>query len=150
MTDADRIFVDTNVLLSATDARRRTHSDAQNFLWNAKESGWRLFASTQIFREYLVVATRPESGNGLGLSPEHATENLSVFQLVVQILPEDVESMQRLQWIVRNHELKGKRIHDAQIAATMWRHGLQKLKTYNPSDFVPFSELELIPASETI
>jgi len=142
--DAERIFVDTNVLLAATDEDRATHTDAVAFL----ESGWvgeaRLFVSGQIFREYLVVATRPVKANGLGMELEAALANLKQFRQVTLVLPEDAETALRLCDLVRRHQIRGKGIHDANVVASMLRHGLQKLKTYNPRDFEPFEAIELI------
>jgi predicted nucleic acid-binding protein len=39
---------------------------------------------------------------------------------------------------------KGKRIHDANIAATMIRHGYPKILTANPRDFTKIEEIEVI------
>lgn len=145
MTADNRIFVDTNVLLAATDRTRQKHTHAIEFLDDGKRGRHRLFVTAQIFREYLVVSTRSVMGNGLGLSPEDAVANFGCFQKILQILPEDEETAQRLIQLVRTHSLKGKRIHDANLIAGMSRHGLRKLKTFNPSDFQIFPDVELIP-----
>lgn len=143
-TADNRVFVDTNVLLAATDRSRKDHPDALEFLEEGRRGGLRLFATAQIFREYLVVSTRPPEGNGLGLSPENAVENVRCFQKILQILPEDKETALRLLHLVDRHSLKEKRIHDANLLAGMSRHGLRKLKTYNPSDFQGFPDIELV------
>ena len=143
-TEDKRVFVDTNVLLAATDTDREHHPDAATFLSAAFDGTWRAFASAQIFREYLVVATRPTEKNGLGLSPVSATQNVRAFQQLIQILPEERDSHERLIALVRQHGLKGKRIHDANLVAVMEIHGLRQLKTYNPQDFRPFGQITLI------
>jgi predicted nucleic acid-binding protein len=51
---ADGALLDTNILLEATDERRRYHADAVALL----ESVAPLTLSAQIIREYLAVATR--------------------------------------------------------------------------------------------
>lgn len=140
-TDAERVFVDTNVLLAATDTDRDVHGDAMTFLRLAGEGSCRLFVTGQIFREYLVVATRPVEVNGLGLSPEDAVGNVNQFQEVVQLLPENADCAQELSRFVRELGLKGKRIHDANVVASMFAHGLRYLKTYNPSDFSTFADV---------
>ncbi len=143
-TDDNRVFVDTNVLLAATDHDRKEHPNSLAFLEGGQRGIYRLFVTGQIFREYLVVSTRPIEGNGLGLSPENAVANICCFRKVLQVLQEDDETVTRLITLVKNHELKGKRIHDANLIASMARHGLRRLKTYNPSDFLKFPEVDLI------
>lgn len=143
-TADNRVFVDTNVLLAATDRDRQQHADALKFLEDGKEGKYRLFATAQIFREYLVVSTRPLDGKGLGLSPALAVANVDLFRTILQILPEDEETATQLFQLVHIHQLKGKRIHDANLIAGMFRHGLRKLKTYNPSDFQVFTGVTLI------
>lgn len=142
-TDDKRIFVDTNVLLAATDTTRDRHAEAISFLNGGLTGEQRIFATSQILREYLVVATRPIEVNGLALSPSDASDNVRRFQRFIQILPEDTETSTHLLTLIREHDLSGKRIHDANLVASMLRHGLRKLKTFNPVDFKVFADLEL-------
>jgi predicted nucleic acid-binding protein len=138
MTADKRCFVDTNILLAATDRDRSRHADALDFLESGLNGETRLFANGQVFREALVVATRPIENNGLGLPPEDAIGNLDAFSRCVQILDENLAVALQLKSLVHQHSLKGKRIHDANLLATMREHGLRNLKTYNPSDFSAF------------
>lgn len=47
--------------------------------------------------------------------------------------------------IVVRHELKGKRIHDAHLLATMKANGVQRLLTFNVSDFPPIKGITILP-----
>jgi predicted nucleic acid-binding protein len=70
MTTADDIlFVDTNVLLTATDESRLLHSEALNLLSGITNRNKRPAANGQVIREYLVVATRPIENNGRDFAP---------------------------------------------------------------------------------
>lgn len=142
--DDKKIFVDTNVLLAATDTSRKQHVAALDFLNRGLAGDHRLFVITQIFREYLVVATRPVESNGLGLTGSDAVHNVKRFQQFIQILPEDAETTVHLLSLMQKHDLKGKRIHDANLVASMMRHGLRKLKTFKPGDFEVFTDVEII------
>lgn len=102
----------------------------------------RLFTNGQVFREYLVVATRPLKNNGFGLSPNDALSNIQAFGTCIQLLNESPAVARKLQQLVADDTLKGKRIHDANIVATMQANGLTRLKTYNPSDFMTFEGIE--------
>ncbi len=143
MTDDRRCFIDTNVLLTSTDTSRLQHSAALAFLEAGMAGEHRLFASGQIFREYLVVATRPTEANGLGLTSTEALENIREFQACVQLLDENADVAEQLLALVNAHGLKGKRIHDANIVATMRAHGLTRIRTSNNGDFAPFEGIKV-------
>lgn len=142
--DAERIFIDTNVFLAATDEDRPTHEEAVACLESGLAGNARLFVTGQIFREYLVVATRPVEVNGLGMEPESALANLREFQQTALLLPEDAVTKRFLLQVIQRHQLRGKGIHDANVVASMLRHGLEKLKTFNPDDFENFEEIHLV------
>jgi predicted nucleic acid-binding protein len=141
---AERIFIDTNVLLAATDRTRTTHGASTAFLQQSIREGVRLFVSGQILREYLVVATRPVDRNGLGLPPSKACVNVDLFRECSDFLGENDTTARLLMTLVKDHDLKGKRIHDAGVAATMRAHGLSHLKTWNHDDFKIFDDLILL------
>jgi predicted nucleic acid-binding protein len=143
-TDAEPVFVDTNVLLAATDRSRARHAESLACLEAAEKGHARVFTSGQVLREYLVVATRPVAANGLGLRPDQACANLKALQQIVRLLDESTTVATRLLALVEAHRLHGKRIHDASIVATMQAHGLSRLKTWNPEDFAVFSAIHLV------
>lgn len=141
--DKQRCFVDTNVLLSATDSSRWCHHDALAFLDEGMTGKRSLYASNQVLREYLVVATRPLEGNGLGMSTAEAIDNVHHLRKCLTPLPEDAETSAILLRFITQFDLKGKRIHDANLVAIMYQHGLKCLKTYNPNDFRVFNDIML-------
>lgn len=144
MMDADRIFVDSNVLLACSDGTRAAHENSIRFLEKAEKGDCRLFTCGQVFREYLVVATRPVDENGMGLSPEDSYENVQLFRKIIQMLDETSDTLAELVKMVKKYDLKGKRIHDANLVAVMRMYGLNHLKTWNPKDFSAFSELIMV------
>lgn len=141
-TAGDILFVDTNVLLTATDESRPQHRDARRLLGESGLRGLHLAASGQILREYLVVATRPLNVNGLGLHVRDATANISEFLRYIHLYDETVDVAHRLRQLALTYALHGKRLHDANIVATMSVHGIRALVTQNPGDFAPFDEID--------
>jgi predicted nucleic acid-binding protein len=136
--------VDSNVLVAVTDTARAVYGDSKAFLGACVEGKYRAFASGQVFREYAVVVTRPKGVNGLGIPPKQAASNIRAFLKVVQVLEETKESLDVLARLIQAHDLKGKRIHDANMVAVMRAHGLKALKTWNPGDFRCFEGIEII------
>ena len=143
-TRGDLVMVDTNILLTATNAQRPGHLAALGIFRKALDEGVHLASCGQILREYLVVATRPVPLNGLGLSPEDALRNLEWFRKR-QVYLEEPESVHRiLASLVERHQAAGKRIHDLNILALMKEHRIQTLLTENPDDFSDVSGVQIL------
>lgn len=148
-TDDKVVFLDTNVLLSATAPLRPLHRAALMVLNDWPNRGLVLAVSSQILREYLVVATRPIEVNGLGLSTEDALTNVTAFRGRMRLLEDGESVWDRLRALVAAHECRGKQIHDANVVACALTSGVTKLVTANVGDFRRFAaELELIDLAE--
>lgn len=144
MTAGDRLFCDTNVLLSAIDRGRVLHAQALHVLNVLPNQGVELCASGQVVREFLAVCTRPVDGNGLGLSPAAAVDNIEAILERSTLLEENRNVARHLLRISRRVECLGRQIHDANIVATMHEHGLTRLVTGNVSDFRRFANLQIL------
>ena len=134
----DRVLLDTNVLLAATDEGRAEHHDALTIFneWAAGDTT--LCTSGQILREYLAVATRPAENNGLGLRPADAVSNVRAIRERTAFLVEDARVADRLQGLLADVECGGKQVHDANVIATMLAHGVGTVVTMNVEDFARF------------
>ncbi|MPY76897.1 MAG: PIN domain-containing protein [Actinophytocola sp.] len=137
---ADRIVLDTNVLLAATDAGRAEHARARAALDEWPARGTTLYTSGQILREYLSVATRPEARNGLGLSLADSVGNVRALAERMRLLAENEKVHTRLLELVAEVDRGGKQVHDANIVATMLTHGVDALVTLNVGDFTRFDD----------
>lgn len=135
-------MLDTNVLLTATEPGRRGHAQALALL----TADTRLGVSPQIMREYLSVATRPQSENGMGLRPEAAAANASSFLERCDLLAETVAVVQRLLALLPVGPTLGRQVHDANIVATALAHGVHRIVTDNVRHFARFADLiEIVP-----
>ena len=144
-TDDKAVLVDTNVLLSATALHRPLHGAALTVLNDWPNRGVVLAASSQVFREYLAVATRPVEVNGLGLDVSDALANVAAFRARMRLLVESEPVWDRLQTLIAHYGCKGKQIHDANVVASALAWGVGKLVTANAGDFNRFAaELEVI------
>jgi predicted nucleic acid-binding protein len=90
------------------------------------------------------VATRPRKNNGFGLSPEEGVSNINFFRTLADFCDETEEVAATLRFLVERHDLKGKRIHDANIAATMMAHHIKNILSFNIKDYTPFSEIKAL------
>jgi predicted nucleic acid-binding protein len=71
------VFLDTSVLVAATDESRRHHDTARALIGRGRSVGLPGATSGQVIRECVAVATRPVAANGLGLSPLDALRNVA-------------------------------------------------------------------------
>ncbi len=144
----EKVFVDTNILLTATDSRREGHRNAIDLFRNATQKVFTLCLSGQVLREYMVVATRPVSANGLGLGIPEVAQNVEKFQSVTLFLPELMSVHQELLKIFRGNRVTGVKIHDLNILATMKVAGVRSLLTLNPRDFSWIEDLTIYSLEE--
>jgi predicted nucleic acid-binding protein len=134
----DRAMLDTNVFLAATDEGRAEHDRALAIVNDWPARGTVLYASGQIMREYLAVATRPAEKNGLGLAEADALANVRAFRSRITLLAEDGKVADRLLALLDENTCRGKQVHDANVVATMLVHGVSTIVTMNTGDFTRF------------
>lgn len=146
----DTLFLDTNVLLHATDGLRPFHEEAQRLITGAGTSGFHLAVSGQVLREYLSVATRPTDSNGLGLEAPYAVRNVERFSEFTIFLDESESVAQQLRELVCELRVSGKRIHDANIAATMLAHHIRFLITEEGADFTQLGGIETLSIRQAV
>ena len=141
---AETIFVDTNILLTASSPERSLHRAALSVLQDWPRQGRRLYCNGQVLREYLVVSTRPLAKNGLGLSIDDALHNLQAFSTRLKLLEESLAVSLRLRQLIGHIPCLGKQIHDANLVATAQVFKLDGLVTENIEDFRRFENLMVI------
>jgi predicted nucleic acid-binding protein len=135
----DRVVLDTNVLLAATDESRAEHRDALMVLNDWASVRTDLCTSGQVLREYLAVATRPAENNGLGLNLTDALGNVRAIRERTTLLAENSKVADRLLGLLADVECTGKQVHDANLVATMLVHGVSAMVTMNLADFARFA-----------
>jgi predicted nucleic acid-binding protein len=131
------VFVDTNILVYATQATSPHRDAARDGLRRFSTSERRLCLSRQILREYLSVVTRPQ----LFLKPvpmAEALADVAGFSTDFELLEDGPEVGKRLVELCRLVPIAGRQVQDANIVATMLAHGENRLLTMNRSDFRRF------------
>lgn len=138
MTNVKRLFVDTNILIFATNELSEWYLPASKALEEARQSSVDLIISSQILREYLAAATRISViGNGLPLPK--ILENVRIFRDEFTVVEDNPFVLDILLDILPKVAVAGKQVHDANIVATMQVHGVRHLFTHNVADFNRFA-----------
>jgi len=145
----NRIFVDTNILVFATNEISPWHNLARRELNSLRESGVELVISPQIVREYFAVVTRTQECRRPDVL-NAVSQNIRMLQREFTIVEENSKVLTCLFELVRDVPTAGKRIHDANIVATMIAHDIHHLLTHNLTDFEQFTaQISLVPLTES-
>ena len=137
-TEADPVFVDTNVLVYSTRPLSTHHAAAAGALARLGGTGSTLWISSQILREYLAAVTRPQA-TAPGLPMETAISDVRRFRMAFRVAEERARALDRVA---------GRQVHDANIVATMLDCRVHRLLTFNGTDFqrfVPLIEIDRLP-----
>jgi predicted nucleic acid-binding protein len=137
-------LVDTNVLLRSVEVGHPMRAVARQALQRLTTAGARLFVAPQNLIEFWVVATRPLSAKGLGLTPAQAAVEVVNFKTAFQMLPDTSAIFTHWERIAATYSVQGKRAHDARLVAVMKVHGIGQILTFNISDFRPYASGECI------
>ena len=135
------LFVDTNILVFATDAGSPFVSAAEAELEQWRKQGTDLYISVQVLREYLAVTTRPALAQITHPDYPAILGNMASFRSEFHVLEDTRLVAEKLGELVHRFAVKGRQVHDANIAATMLTNGLQHLLTHNGGDFTRYSPL---------
>jgi predicted nucleic acid-binding protein len=140
MTGVSKIFVDTNVLVYASNKLSPWYLISKQTLDIMKKEGIEIILSPQVLREYLAVTTRMASINQTD-DIKGILANVETFQKEFKVVEENHFMLHKLIAILEKIPVAGKQIHDASIVAIMQHHNIQHLLTHNVDDFKRFSGL---------
>ena len=78
------------------------------------------------------------------LSSKEVASDIEKWESIFQIADETEEVTGILVELIKTHDIQGKKIHDANIIATMMVNLIETLFTFNTDDFKRFKNVELI------
>jgi predicted nucleic acid-binding protein len=125
-TGVRAVFVDTNILIYATNRLSPWHRAADSAMLGARRRGVDLVLSPQILREYLAAATR-QGAAGSALPIVDILSNVQAFQHNFRVVDDTAAVASALQALLG--------------VATMQVYRIDHLLTHNVADFTRFSGL---------
>jgi predicted nucleic acid-binding protein len=139
-----KILLDTNILTRSSQPAHPQHGRAFDAVHRLALSGEVLYLAPQILYEFWTVATRPLGENGLNMSTAEAHTKRQELRDTFEVLHDTPAVLDAWAELVVQHDVKGKRSHDARLIATMSVHGVTALLTFNKSDFGPFPDITVL------
>lgn len=143
-----RILADTNIWLRIADPDAVQNPVAVRAVARLLAEGHELCICAQNLIEFWAVATRPTNANGLGWTTEAATAEIAGLEMRFVLLPDTPEIFTIWKTLVQNTEVRGKRTHDARLAAVYFAHRAEALLTFNADDFAALPALRLLDPAQ--
>ncbi|MGF1673741.1 MAG: type II toxin-antitoxin system VapC family toxin [Rivularia sp. (in: cyanobacteria)] len=137
-------LVDTNFLLRLAQNTSPFQQYTRNAYFTLRSQGEVLIIVPQNLVEFWAVATRPVDVNGLGLSIELASQELSQIKQLFRLQLDTPEILMIWEKLVVKYQVKGKQAHDTRLVAAMIAHQITHLLTFNTADFKRFIEITAI------
>lgn len=95
----------------------------------------------QCLYEFYVVATRPQTANGIGLSPKDAFSTIAQAENLFPVLPDTVDLFPKWKKLLQQFHITGKTAHDTRLVAWMLIHRVNQLYTLNVAYFQRYHSL---------
>ncbi len=142
----NKIFLDTNVLVSSIDTTRTNHKKALRLIEKIKRRELQGFISTQIVGEFYVSLTRIFEGIEAPLTPEEAKEEIEqmLSSGIFIVLPVTELALRKSLILSSKKGIKGANFWDVVIIATMLENGISILYTENLKDFKKFTDVVVV------
>jgi predicted nucleic acid-binding protein len=138
------LLIDTSPLLRTLQVRHPQYETAARALETLSNRGRHLHIVPQNLFELWVVATRPVSQNGLGLSIMEATSELMRLKSLFPLLPDTPAIYPVWESLVIQYQVSGKPAHDARLVAAMRVHGLTTILTFDKTGFSRYDSIEVV------
>src|SRR6266852_941115 len=137
-------LLDTNILLRMADENASQHLLAGEAVSVLLARGNEVYLTAQNLIEFWAVATRPLDVNGLGWTTQRTATEIAQLCDKFPLLEDSPDILIHWLTLVKTHDIKGKKVHDARLVATMHAHGVTFLLTFNTDDFKGYPNITLL------
>ncbi len=140
MTDAEPLFIDTNILIYANVATAPLHEPALNAIKQAHRTKRPLWISRQVLREFIAARTRAQTF-AQPSAPEVVIERVRYLENRFRVADDTAAVTGQLVKLMGDFHIGGKQVHDANIVASMLAYDIPCLLTHNTKDFERFGQI---------
>ena len=133
-------IVDANVLVYAFDANAPQHSASRTLLDAGRAGTTTLYVTSQVLCEFYSIVTNSRRV----LKPRTVADAIAAIADLLSflhVLPVPARTVEGWPALLRSRPVTGGAVFDLRLAAAMLANGVQRIYTYNTSDFECFKEL---------
>ena len=143
-------LLDTNILGRLIQKNHPMHPETVAAVRKLRKNEETLCIIPQNLIEFWVVATRPATSNGLGLTVDEAVKEVRKFKRLFSLQLDAPSIYARWERLVKHHKVMGKTGHDTHLVAAMLTHNLTHLLTFNTADFKRYSDCITVIAPKDV
>jgi len=133
-----KLLLDTNLLFYAVDHTSSFHRLSSRFIDEVESD---LYTTSKNISEFLVSTTRGDSPT---LTIAQVLDEVERFKKFLTILYPVQASLLELEKLLTHYQVRGKKIHDYEIAAIALTNNISQIATFNEQDFKEISRIEVI------
>ncbi len=133
-----RYLLDTNIVLRTVNPDNGLYPMVSRAVQNLSIQGHELVIVPQVIYEFWSVASRPATVNGFGWPLTTVRTVINDLMQEWTLLDDTPEVFDLWLELVTTHQVSGKQIHDARLAASLKAHDVEALLTLNGDDFSRF------------
>ena len=134
-----RCLIDTSVLVRLANNSDPMKPIAKAAIDYLNQRFFEIYICPQNLVEFRNAVSQPIENNGLGLSAHLADEMIESLERLYLMLPETPKIFPLWKSLVSTHQVLGKQVHDARLAAVCWANGISHLLSFNVSHFMRFT-----------
>lgn len=143
-------LLDTSVLARLVLPADPVHALADEAMTILLQRGETLYVTPQVLIELRSVATRPAGppANGMGMTSAAADAEADRIQAQFGFLPDTTAVFPEWKQLASEHQVMGRNVHDARLAAVMRVYGISHILTLNGQHFRRFPGIIVVDPSE--
>lgn len=142
-----RVLIDSNILVRSVERASPLLHVARQAVSALTRQQHELCVAPQNVAEFWNACTRPAANNGLGHSVALTDQLTDRIESFFTVLPETLDAFRAWRQLVKAHEVRGAKVHDARLVAIMQAHGVSHILTFNGSDFKRYAGLMVLEPS---
>ncbi len=145
-----KYLLDTNILLRYAETKHPHHEIARDAIHVLQNRDAELAITPQVVYEYWVVVTRPLAQNGIGMTSAEAHAAIEEWLDTLSFLTDSQQIFSLWLDLVTQHQVLGKKAHDARLAATAIYYECDGIVTFNAPDFQRFAPLKTLTPEQVL
>ncbi len=143
MNNVEKVIIDTNIWVYYLNKDSKFHQISKDIIQNYVNENCKIYITSQIFRELLVVLTSVKFLEK-PLTIKAAIEKVNEISNFVTILFESKNSNNKLKKLILENRIVGYKIHDINIIAVALENSINCIRTNNPKDFIAHNKIKII------
>lgn len=139
------ILLDTNILVYGHQEQSEFHTRARSILLQGFEGKVPMCVCPQVLMEFYSTITNPKRVTNPA-PPEEAIEEIEKYlnNGNIRKIHAGEDTWGHTLGLLKQHALKGMKVFDLQLVATMLANDVSRIYTFNRDDFLRFTEVEVL------